>query len=377
MFPHLDPIPLPAPVWLFKVLEVLTTTLHFVAVQLMIGGLLLGTVWAFLGRRRGNPLMAKASDAIVQWLPVVMLFLINFGVPPLLFAQVLYGRAIYTSSVLIGTFWISVIFLLMAAYTLLYVIAGRAKKGRVWDWVALIALLIVAKIAMIYSSNMTLMIRPDVWVEMYRNDPHGFHLNSGDPTVLPRWLFMILGGVTTGGAGLMALGLLRSIHTGSARLMRTWGVRLVLAGALTQILLGIWVLAAQPSDVWKACTGSGWFIAGLVLWGLIDIGLAAAAFFAQKEPSFLAEDEAAVPHWRWPAVVGSVAFVQIAVAVLVRAEIRDLALFVHGYDVWDRQVASNWLVVGLFFLCFVGALGAVGWLGTVAMRAKGVEEKYV
>ena len=35
-------------------------------------------------------------------LTVVMTFVINLGVPPLLFAQVLYGRALYTSSVLIG-----------------------------------------------------------------------------------------------------------------------------------------------------------------------------------------------------------------------------------------------------------------------------------
>ena len=32
-FPAVDPIPLPAPVWLFKLLHIVTLSLHFVAVQ--------------------------------------------------------------------------------------------------------------------------------------------------------------------------------------------------------------------------------------------------------------------------------------------------------------------------------------------------------
>ena len=58
-------------------------------------------------------------------LPIVMTYVINLGVPPLLFAQVLYGRAIYTSSVLIGAWWIAVIPLLMLCYWLLY----RFQRG--------------------------------------------------------------------------------------------------------------------------------------------------------------------------------------------------------------------------------------------------------
>ena len=65
---------------------------------------------------------------LIHRLPTVMAFVINLGIPPLLFAQVLYGRALYTSSVLIGTYWISVILLLMASYYGLYMSAGLAAK---------------------------------------------------------------------------------------------------------------------------------------------------------------------------------------------------------------------------------------------------------
>ena len=50
LFPALDPIPLPAPVWLFKGLHLLTLSLHFIAVEMLLGGLLLAVVLNLLGR---------------------------------------------------------------------------------------------------------------------------------------------------------------------------------------------------------------------------------------------------------------------------------------------------------------------------------------
>ncbi len=124
LFPLVDPIPLPAPVWLFKALHLLTTALHFSAMQVLLGGILVACCLNF-GRRPRTIRKAGAAFSLARRLPVVMTYVINFGVPPLLFAQVLYGRALYTSSVLIGVYWISVIFLLILCYWLLYQFAAR------------------------------------------------------------------------------------------------------------------------------------------------------------------------------------------------------------------------------------------------------------
>ncbi len=43
-FPAVDPIPLPAPVWLLKLLHIVTLSLHFVAVEMLLGGLLLAVL---------------------------------------------------------------------------------------------------------------------------------------------------------------------------------------------------------------------------------------------------------------------------------------------------------------------------------------------
>src|ERR1700756_5202947 len=126
-FPAVDPIPLPAPIWLIKLLHIVTLALHFVAVEMLLGGLLIAII---LSSFRNSPHARVTARAIARRLTVVMTYVINLGVPPLLFAQVLYGRALYTSSVLIGAWWISIILLLTLAYWLLYRFAARLDAGK-------------------------------------------------------------------------------------------------------------------------------------------------------------------------------------------------------------------------------------------------------
>jgi len=135
-FPAVDPIPLPAPIWLLKLLHIVTLALHFVAVEMLLGGLLLAVGLSLFSDTRCAQVTARA---LARRLTVVMTYVINLGVPPLLFAQVLYGRALYTSSVLIGIYWISIIGLLMATYWLLYRFSARLEAGRSAWWVGLSA----------------------------------------------------------------------------------------------------------------------------------------------------------------------------------------------------------------------------------------------
>ena len=133
MFPAFDPIPLPAPVWLFKVLHVLTLALHFSAMQMLVGGLLLALGLNLRGAGgQGAVALARrdAASVLGRRLPIVMTYVINLGVPPLLFAQVLYGPALYTSSVLIGAWWISIIVLLTLGYWLLYRFSAGCETCR-------------------------------------------------------------------------------------------------------------------------------------------------------------------------------------------------------------------------------------------------------
>jgi hypothetical protein len=369
MFPQVDPIPLPAPVWLFKVLEVLTVPLHFAAVQLLLGGLIVSTIWAFVGRDATRAVLRSAAGSIATRLPLLMVYVINFGVPPLLFAQVLYGRAIYTSSILIGAAWISVIGLLMVVYSLLYVTAARVQRGQTWWWVSLIALGVAGLIALIYSSNMTLMIRPQAWLEMYRSNPLGLRLNLGDPTVWPRWLFMVTGGVCTCGAGLMWLGVVSTLNDDTRDFLRDWGARLMAGGIAVQILIAGWVIIAQPASVRTALVHHVLYVVCLVLWLVLAVAVLVLALRACRAAS--------VVDWRSASLLSGLVFVKIVIMTVIRGGIRDLTLLEHGLNVWDRRVESNWLVTSAFLVLFVCGLAVIAWLLTVVARARRVEERYV
>jgi len=370
LFPAVDPLPLPAPVWLFKALHNLTLALHFTAVEMMLGGIIVAAWLNFRGcANRGSSASSEqlsAAFSMARRLPVVMTFVINLGVPPLLFSQVLYGRALYTSSVLIGLWWISVIVLLTICYWLLYRFAVRAEAGKAaWPF-GLAAWALAAVIARIYTSNMTLMLRPEVWGEMYARSALGTSLPAGDPTIMPRWLFMLAGGLTAAGLWMVWLAGRKQIARSVRNYLAGNGGRLALVMVVAQIGLGFLVFKAQPDAVKSGLaehllykvSGFGWLATGVLI-------LAVAGWSALARPA------TAVAGW----IAASVGFAGIACMTLYRDGIRDLTLALSNYNVWDRTVVTNWSVVGIFLALFLIGLGVLGWLISVMLQAKTISEE--
>ena len=369
LFPAVDPIPLPAPIWLLKLLHIVTLALHFVAVEMLLGGLLLAVLLSLF---RGSPFSMVAARALARRLTVVMTFVINLAVPPLLFAQVLYGRALYTSSVLIGLYWISIIGILMLAYWLLYQFSARLEAGKSAWWVGLIAWLLAGSIARLLSTNMTLMLRPEVWREMYSASAMGAYLPTGDPTLTPRWLLMIAGGLFIAGLWMVYLAGRSTFTAEEKRFVAGLGGKVAAAFGLVYLAAGLWAASVQPSVVksllvtpptgyefykYFGFAGYGWL--ALVA---VAILLGAIAGFAKLSSAWLG----------WSAVLLAV-LTEIAFTVY-RDGVRDLTLLSKGYNVWDRAVVTNWSVVGLFLVLFVAGLGVIGWLVSVVARAKKVME---
>ena len=54
-------------------------------------------------------------------------------------------------------------------------------------------MLIFATVGFIYSNNMSLMLRSAIYGEMYRAEARGLNLNLSDPTLVPRYLHLLLG----------------------------------------------------------------------------------------------------------------------------------------------------------------------------------------
>lgn len=359
-FPAVDPIPVPAPIWLLKALSLLTLALHFAAVMILVGSLVLVVAFDASGRARRDGVRLTVASVLARRLTVVMTYVINLGVPPLLFVQVLYGRAIYTSSILIGVLWIGVIGLLMIAYWLLYRTQAWIELAKP-AWVpALVALLVVIAIGHIYAMNMTLMLRPEVWPAMYAASPSGLQGASSDPTMVPRWLFVMAGGMVFGGLWAMLHGGMKHLDEPVRRALVRSGGGLAAVGGLVQIACAFWVVSSQPANVQSGLAGAPLYLAGEIA---SVAGLVAAALVGAVGALRFARSTALA----WLGLV--LAFVGNAGAVIVRDGIRDLTLVPKGFDVWDRTVVSNWGVIGLFLVLFVVMLGVIGWLLSVMRRA--------
>jgi hypothetical protein len=360
MFPSVDPIPLPAPIWLMKLLSLVTLALHFSAVMLLVGSLLLVCWHNFFGRSRQDSDQISASFVLARRLPVIMTYVINLGIPPLLFAQVLYGRALYSSSILIAVMWFAVILLVMLDYWLLYRIGPAIEAHRSGWGLALVALLITLGIGQIYAMNMTLMLRPEVWQQMYAHSPMGLQGVHGDPTTTPRWLFVMAGGPVFGGLWALTLSNMGHVSNGVKRYLRRSGGLLTLLGALAQIACGLLVTARQPEAVRQGLASHALYnISGLLFVATILVtALLAAAQGARAVSS--------VPL----ATVGLLTgFLSVAASVIYRDGIRDLTLLQKGYNVWNRVEYSNWSVIGLFLLLFVIMLVIIVWLLNVMRQA--------
>lgn len=364
-FPAVDPIPLPAPVWLMKLLHMVTLSLHFVAVEMLLGGLLLAVLLSLFGKSENSQLAARA---IARRLTVVMTFVVNLGVPPLLFSQVLYGRALYTSSVLIGVYWISIILILMLLYRFLYKFSALLDAGKPAWPAGLLAWLLAGFVARLFSTNMTLMLRPEVWRDMYSASAAGRFLPTGDPTLTPRWLAMLAGGLFIAGLWMIYLSARSTFTAEEKKFLAGFGGKVAAVCGVAYLLAGLWANAAQPAPV-KALLatppdGYG-FYRYFVLCGYLWIALVGVAVL------LTAVAGVTKVATNWLAWSGAVIALLVEICFVVyRDAVRDLTLFSKGYNVWDRVVVTNWSVVGLFLVLFVAGLGTIGWLVSVVARAK-------
>ena len=368
LFPQIDPIPLPAPVWLFKALHHLTLILHFSFLAMLLGGLLLSILWNLVGHSSGNKTAIQASGVVVNRLPVIMTYVINLGIPPLLFVQVLYGRAIYTSTILIGAYWISVVFAVMAAYFCLYRMANLSLKGKAWWGWGLLALVFIAHVGRVYSLASTLMLKPEVWPAMYDATVSGTRLPPPDPTLLPRLLMVLVGSLGFGALGTTLYSSKASLAEEVKVYLRRGAGALALLALLAQGFLGFWAYQSQPDFVRQGLQSSSLGMPFLYLWPATLALCLLAALWVLAAPK----------GWGWGKIlaVSLPPFLTIAGFEVLRDVVRDITLARAGFDVWASPVNTNWLVVGLFLGLFVIGAVFLVWVLTVVRRAKPSEEKY-
>jgi hypothetical protein len=321
LIPPADPVPLPLPVGVLKVLLLGSFGLHILAVDIGVGGSIVCLLLALRGR--SSPPHAELARAVSWVLPAAVTFAITLGVAPLLFVQLLYGRFLYTSSILIAQPWMSFILALIAGYALLYRHTDLLQKGRLSIPTGLASTLLLLWLGFLWTNNVTLMLRPDRWGAAAAAAPHGMALNLGDPQVVPRALHMLL--AMTAIAGLL-LGTWAAFAGERASFDRTLGRRfgfgLFAYVTLAQLAVGPLIVVLQPPDVRAALLGGSVRALGAIV---VGAGFAIGAVFT----ALSGRDPATGRRGAFVPFV--LIHVTVAAMIVLRDAVRDLTLARAGF----------------------------------------------
>lgn len=321
---------LPAPLWLITSLHILTLTLHFAAMNFLVGGI----VAVFAGRipnRWQNPTVRR----FIALFPTAMAVTVTLGVAPLLFLQLVYPAQMYSASIVSAWFWIMVIPAAILAYSLLYAAsfaskAGTAAVGR-YLWPALAALVYIS---LVYSSVFSLAERPGLMRELYGSNQTGLVWNPRAGDYVLRWLHMLAGAVTVGGffVGMLAREDAEAYRAGKR--VFTWGMAaaalagLAYLGSLQDVLLA---LMRSPA-----------------IWALtVAIVLSAGSLHFFYRRAFAAS--------------GLMLFASLLLMVVARHEVRLLRLR-DTFDPASVRVVPQWSALALFLVSFVVALALIAYM---------------
>ncbi len=350
--PGIDAIPLPAPVWLLQVLLTLCFTLHVVPMTVMLGG----GFWALLARSKGaDPAFADLAHRMGKWLPYWTAAAVTTGVAALLFLQALFGPVFYAASVLLAWPWLSVVGLVMVGYYGYYFRASRDEESpRAALAVGVVAFLAFLAVSFVYTNVMTLMLAPARHYRMYLANGTGTWLNLAEPTLLARWLHMVVGAVAIGGLWVAALGAL-AVRRGeevAGRKVAAFGARGFALATAVEVVVGFWFLAALPPEQ-KLLFMGGSARATLYLLASVILTLSVLVI-ALRLPS---------KEKVLPGVIAAAGHVLAVVVLMVamRAFIRREALR-GALDLAAMKADPQWGVIALFGGLLLGGLATVAWM---------------
>jgi len=347
MVPTIDPNPLPAPYWLFKLLLLVTFTLHIIAMNFMLGGAFLAVFARFT--TRGKEYRNRIFLDLAKKIPVFLAATISIGIAPLLFVQAIYGQYFYTSTILIAWPWFLILVLLCIAYYGFYFVTynGQRRPGPAGIVLA-VSLVLVLIVAFIQSNNATLMLTPSHWAAKYFASPTGWSSNLSDPTLIPRYLHFVTSAIALGGILLVLLAYARwNKDREYSGYLFQFGGKAFMYATMAQFVIGSWFLFSIPRNFRMLFMGDSPLASALFILGLI--GSVAAIFLMSHA---LRKQNIRVATY---GVTGILAVVVITMIVM-RDMLRDAYLepYFHPHQF---AVQTQWAVLPVFLVLFLAGVG--------------------
>jgi hypothetical protein len=279
LVPVTDPLPL-APGFFWILLQ-LTFVLHLLFMNAMLGGGFVVLMEAIMVRGETTP--PPIGRELHSKIPYTVAFTINLGVAPLLFAQVLYGQFLYTSTVLMAVLWLAVFALIIGgyyAYYYYYHYHDNLAASRLWP--LLLAFILMIIVGFFFTNNTSLMQSVRDWPEYFKA-PDGRIINWGDASLIPRYLHFVVSAVAVGGLFVAILGhFKRKKDPEGARDRIRVGMNYYAVATIINFAVGGIFMALLPNDVLAEAFGGGnWAALCMALSALL--GVASVVFALTRE----------------------------------------------------------------------------------------------
>jgi len=337
---------IPAPWGWFYVLLLFTFLLHLLVMNAMLGGGIITLISSFRKTEQDQLLCREFS---YKW-PYAIAFAVNFGVAPLLFLQVLYGQFVYTSSVLMAAWWLSIVAMLILAYYAAYIYDFKFDKlGKPGIFVAQFSVLLMLLIAFMFTNNMTLMLQPERWLAYFTNSG-GTLLNLTDPSVIPRYLHFVIGAVAVAGLYLALIGHFgwRKSHVDPEALIAK-GMNYFTVATALQLIVGSWFLIALPREVMMIFMGGSALATGLLVVGLL-LTLAVLHF-----------------GYRQRVIITCSLTLAVMIVMVLMRDLARTAYLQPYFSLGDLEVVTQYSPLIFFLLVFVGGLVLIAYMIKLAL----------
>ncbi|UCG61411.1 MAG: hypothetical protein JSV52_13980 [Candidatus Zixiibacteriota bacterium] len=321
---------LSAPLWLVTVLHIVTLTLHFLAMNFILGGIVVVLLGKF-SEKWQHPTVQK----LVKFLPNAMAATITFGVAPLLFVQLVFAKQIYSASIVSSWLWLMIVVVAIVVYYLLYASSFRSgRTGKTGGTCLILALIGLLYISFVYSSVFSLAEQPELYRSLYAGSQSGLVVNTEIGSYIFRWLHMLLGALTVGS---FFAGVVSRDNEGAfaiAKIFYLYGmVAAMVLGLIYLFTMGEYILPFMRSAaVW-------WLVVSTVL------SLGSLHFFFKKR--FV------------------VSGLMLIVSLLGMVTIRHAVRLIHLDGIFDPAslpMKPQWSIFIVFLLCFLIAAGLVWYM---------------
>lgn len=190
------PETLPVPAWILIVLEQFFFFIHILLINSILG-ISIVLFYKWIKAEKENDFI-DLNKPLAQKIPILFAIAINMAIPALLFIQVVFGNLFYTSSILIGTFWISIIPLLILAYYAAYFHYRKFETSKFAKIALLLVVLTIFYISFIFVNNISLMELPQKWNRYFTNRS-GTIIILDELTIFARYFHFLVASFAIGG----------------------------------------------------------------------------------------------------------------------------------------------------------------------------------